>query len=298
MFNITSLVYAQNGIIDADLGSQPQAGGVYYTNPNNSINQIGQQSTNLNSGSNQQSQNGNSSLGTNIYQKQSSTYNQNPQYNNNPNGNPNSNMIPNYQQPNQPLPGGTYNQTGSLELQDYGVQPINQLFTGNFHSPTPNSIPGGRVITTQQFKSMIMQGSPVLILDVLGEYEHIPGAVDATLAANSGSFSDNIQQMFRQYLMQATNNNKQAAIVLYCQSSHCWMSYNAALRAIHLGYSNVFWYRGGIEAWKRNGLTVQTNYPQNPQYGNLQYGNSQYQNPQNTYDNYNYYQMPNQQYNY
>ena len=40
----------------------------------------------------------------------------------------------------------------------------------------------------------------------------------------------------------------------YCQGTYCWMSYNAALRAINLGYTNVLWYRGGIEAWKQAGL--------------------------------------------
>jgi hypothetical protein len=34
------------------------------------------------------------------------------------------------------------------------------------------------------------------------------------------------------------------------------MSYNAALRAINLGYKNVLWYRGGIEAWQRAGLPL------------------------------------------
>ena len=45
-------------------------------------------------------------------------------------------------------------------------------------------------------------------------------------------------------------------VVVYCQSTHCWMSYNAALRAINMGYSNVLWYRGGIEAWQAAGLPV------------------------------------------
>jgi rhodanese-related sulfurtransferase len=35
------------------------------------------------------------------------------------------------------------------------------------------------------------------------------------------------------------------------------MSYNAALRAINLGYRNVLWYRGGVEAWKAGGNQVQ-----------------------------------------
>lgn len=46
-------------------------------------------------------------------------------------------------------------------------------------------------------------------------------------------------------------------MVLYCLSQQCWMSYNAALRAINLGYTNVLWYRGGIESWRQSGPPTQ-----------------------------------------
>ncbi len=36
----------------------------------------------------------------------------------------------------------------------------------------------------------------------------------------------------------------------------CWGSYNAALRAIRLGYTNVHWFRGGVEAWQQAGLPL------------------------------------------
>ena len=42
------------------------------------------------------------------------------------------------------------------------------------------------------------------------------------------------------------------------------MSYNAALRAINAGYTNVKWYRGGIEAWKAAGLPTQPAPQQGP----------------------------------
>jgi PQQ-dependent catabolism-associated CXXCW motif protein len=57
-----------------------------------------------------------------------------------------------------------------------------------------------------------------------------------------------------------TNNNKEVPLIFYCQSNQCWMSYNAALRAIHMGYTNVLWYRGGLEAWKAAGQPVHTAY--------------------------------------
>jgi PQQ-dependent catabolism-associated CXXCW motif protein len=145
-----------------------------------------------------------------------------------------------------------------LERQDYGVAATPQLHAGQMHGPTPASIPGGQIITTKGLVELIRGGqAPVLVLDVLGGPEMIQGAQYAVPAAQSGAFNDPVQQQFGQYLQQATSGNKQYPIVTYCLSTQCWMSYNAALRAINLGYTNVLWYRGGIEAWKQAGLPTQ-----------------------------------------
>jgi PQQ-dependent catabolism-associated CXXCW motif protein len=160
----------------------------------------------------------------------------------------------------QPQPGAAdLDQLMQLERQDYGVPPTSQLHSGEMHSPTPASIPGGQVITTKGLVELLQGGQvPVLTLDVLGGSEMIRNAQHAVPAAQAGSFNDQTQQQFGQYLEQATGGNKQYPIVLYCLSPHCWMSYNASLRAIALGYTNVLWYRGGIEAWKQAGLPVQS----------------------------------------
>jgi len=148
--------------------------------------------------------------------------------------------------------------TSQAERQDLGVAPTAQLHTGAMHGPTPASIPGGQVITTQGVKAL-MDGkqAPFLVLDVLGGPQRLPGAQSAAPASQAGSFNDGVQQQFGQYLQQATGGNKEVALVLYCQSRECWMSYNAALRAINLGYRNVLWYRGGIEAWQAAGHPLQ-----------------------------------------
>ncbi|MEZ5728194.1 MAG: rhodanese-like domain-containing protein [Burkholderiaceae bacterium] len=141
-----------------------------------------------------------------------------------------------------------------MERQDFGVPAVAELHRGPMHAPTPTSIPGGQLITTRAVVALLhTRRSPVLVLDVLGGPERLPGAQYAVPAHQPGSFDDATQQQFGQYLRQATRGNREQALVLYCQSPHCWMSYNAALRAIRLGYTNVLWYRGGIEAWKRAG---------------------------------------------
>lgn len=146
-----------------------------------------------------------------------------------------------------------------VERQDFGVSPTKELHTGSMHGPTPASIPGGQVITTKGLVALLAnQQVKALVFDVLGGPEVIPGALAASPAAQPGTFSDRTQQEFGRFLQQMTQGNKEIPLVLYCQSTQCWMSYNAALRAINMGFKNVLWYRGGIEAWKAGGQQVQS----------------------------------------
>ncbi|MEO7431917.1 MAG: rhodanese-like domain-containing protein [Dokdonella sp.] len=138
------------------------------------------------------------------------------------------------------------------ELQDFGVAPQEQLQTV-LHSPTPTRIPGGQVITTDRLLGLYNQAGQngLLVFHVLGQGPTLPNAQNAGPASQPGTFDDSTQQEFGKYLQQVTRGSKARPLVFYCLNTHCWMSYNASLRAIHMGYSQVYWYRGGVEAWQQ-----------------------------------------------
>lgn len=160
--------------------------------------------------------------------------------------------------PGQQIDPQRLNQMAQWERQDMRVPASPQLHTGAFHGPTPNQIPGGQVITTKGLVPLLQGagGMRPVVLDVLGSGVQLPNAISAAFASQSGTFRDQTQQQFAQLLKQATRGNLSVPIVLYCQGIQCWMSYNAALRAINLGYTNVLWYRGGLEAWQQLGMPV------------------------------------------
>ena len=154
--------------------------------------------------------------------------------------------------------GTSLDQLVLTERQDLGVPPTRQLHAGAMHGPTPASIPGGQVVTSKGLIGLIQgQQAPYLLFDVLGQPEMLPNAVPAVWLSQPGAFNDAVQQQAAQMLGQWTQGRKDVALVFYCLSRECWMSYNAALRAINAGYTNVLWYRGGIEAWKMAGLPTQ-----------------------------------------
>lgn len=159
--------------------------------------------------------------------------------------------------------GSNLDQMMQVERQDFGVPPSRYLHDGPMHGPTPASIPGGQVITTKGLAALLQgRRAPYILFDVLGQPERLPDAVPAAWLSQPGSFNDTTQQQASQMLRQQTQGRKDIALVFYCLSRECWMSYNAALRAIHAGYTNVLWYRGGIEAWKWAGLPVHQGQPQ------------------------------------
>ena len=144
------------------------------------------------------------------------------------------------------------------ELQDLGVRPVDRLHAGPVRGPTPNAIPGGRVITSAELLDLLRNatGARVLLLDVLGGPQTVPGAIPLVDAREPGSFDDARQRRLGEMLARLTAGNAQTPLVFFCEGPQSWMSYNAALRAIALGYTEVVWYRGGLEAWRRAGLTT------------------------------------------
>ena len=55
-----------------------------------------------------------------------------------------------------------------------------------------------------------------------------------------------------------------AAPVLFFCRRDCWMSWNAANRALELGYARVFWYPDGTDGWEANGWALDLAEPATP----------------------------------
>jgi PQQ-dependent catabolism-associated CXXCW motif protein len=136
---------------------------------------------------------------------------------------------------------------------DFGVPAQSMLRHGELHAPTPRAIPGGGTILTAALRERLRGAADErpLLFDVLGGEPHhsLPGAIWLPGAGRGESFEDAVQAQLGRLLQAATKGSFERPLVFFCQGPHCWLSYNAALRALRLGYREVHWYRGGIEAW-------------------------------------------------
>ncbi len=153
------------------------------------------------------------------------------------------------------------------EGSNFGVNPKSGL-TRDVGNNTPLAIPGGRVIRTGELEAAFnrgtLEGVPFLMIDAWrrsdSEQVYIPGSKYIGYAGDYGTFDDGIQRGLKEELAKLTNDNLDMPLVFFCIGAKCWESYNAALRAIKLGYRKVYWYRGGINAWQAAHRPYPTDY--------------------------------------
>jgi PQQ-dependent catabolism-associated CXXCW motif protein len=137
------------------------------------------------------------------------------------------------------------------ELTDYKVAPSNDIRTNNLNTGTPLLIPGANRLTTPELVNILYKDSDVVLIDSLySDHEWtIPHAIRIPWAGLPGTFDDELQANLKMRLDNLANGDVDTKLVFFCIGSNCWESYNACMRALHAGYRNVHWYRGGLEAW-------------------------------------------------
>jgi rhodanese-related sulfurtransferase len=109
----------------------------------------------------------------------------------------------------------------------------------------PPALDGATVINTAQLLQSMRErdagSNPFWLIDARGctQEPTIPTAI--CLPSNS------IQDL------EAKAPDKAVRMVVFCHDGACPMSFSLASQAVAAGYANVFWYRGGVNAWTASG---------------------------------------------
>jgi adenylate cyclase len=139
------------------------------------------------------------------------------------------------------------------EEADIGIASDDALHT-NYEAPTPTSVPGARTIRTSELATMMEQRKP-LVLDASVPWgASVLGAVGLWGSGVGGSVSDEYQGRLGGKMQQLTHGDRNMPMVAMGWNSERYQGRNLALRLVALGYTNVYWYRGGREAWEVAGL--------------------------------------------
>lgn len=150
------------------------------------------------------------------------------------------------------------------------------FWNGPVNSPVPETLTGGTVIRASDLAALLKRGS-VAILDVSSSpprpqklapqavwlpppHAVIPGSLWLA-GAGAGTLDAITDGFYRRRLNEATSNNLDHPVVVYCHE-RCWLSWNAAKRAIRYGYRRVYWFPDGIEGWRAAGFASTVAQPE------------------------------------
>lgn len=141
------------------------------------------------------------------------------------------------------------------EPEDYRGEPYN--------APVPETLSGAETIGAERAMDLHAQGIPFVDVyprtvkpenlpeDIAWReprHDTIPGAVwlwdtgyQRISVAEETRLEDGLKRV--------TDGDQTAPVVIFCRAD-CWMSWNAAKRAVGMGYSGVIWFPGGTDEWQ------------------------------------------------
>ncbi len=142
---------------------------------------------------------------------------------------------------------------------------------GRYRAPTPATLRGATVIATEEAQRL-WRSSSAIFIDVLPrppKPKQLPAEViwrdrprhDSPGSAwlpnvGFGALRPEVEAYFGANLERLTEGDRNAPMVIYCLAQ-CWMSWNAAKRALSYGYTRVYWYPDGTDAWRAAGGELQ-----------------------------------------
>jgi len=145
----------------------------------------------------------------------------------------------------------------------------------DYRAPTPASLKGAQVVSTREAEAL-WKAKTAAFIDVLprpprpaalpaGTIWHdarrldIPGSIWLP-NTGFGALAPVTEAYLRRGLERASAGSDDKLLVIYCQRD-CWQSWNAAKRALALGYRAVAWYPEGTDGWHDAGLPLENATP-------------------------------------
>jgi PQQ-dependent catabolism-associated CXXCW motif protein len=145
----------------------------------------------------------------------------------------------------------------------------------NYRSPTPATLRGARVISTDEAEALWKKGFATFVdvMTYLPRPDNLPAETlwrgqrrfnipGSTWLANTGygELSVATEDYLRIGLERISGGDRTKLLVIYCVRD-CWMSWNAAKRAVSWGYNGVLWYPDGTDGWHEAGLPLEEAAP-------------------------------------
>ena len=145
------------------------------------------------------------------------------------------------------------------EEADTGIDTQLGLRPHDYLGPTPLGAPGVTRITTAALSAMLARDDgasrPVILATTRPRPDfRLPMSHELPGVFAGDEFDAEVQHTLVEKVSQITGGDKKRPVVTAGWNSERWSSRNLAVQLVALGYENVYWYRGGLEAWDLAGL--------------------------------------------
>ncbi|MFA5900706.1 MAG: PQQ-dependent catabolism-associated CXXCW motif protein [Hyphomicrobium sp.] len=140
----------------------------------------------------------------------------------------------------------------------------------DFRAPVPSTLKGARVLTSDEAADIWNKSGSVFI-DVYPQAPKPPNLPAGTFWRDPvhrsiegaqwlpnvgyGALSSEMDAQYRRALDTLSKGKPDTPLVFFCLKN-CWMSWNAAKRALDYGYTNVMWFRDGSDGWQELGYPL------------------------------------------
>ncbi|HWK33074.1 MAG TPA: PQQ-dependent catabolism-associated CXXCW motif protein [Hyphomicrobium sp.] len=140
----------------------------------------------------------------------------------------------------------------------------------DFRTPVPATLRGARVLTNDDAADLWNRNGAVFI-DVYPQAPRPPNLPAGTFWRDPvhrsiegaawmpnvgyGALSQEMDDYFRARLDTLSHGKRDAPLVFFCLKD-CWMSWNAAKRALEYGYTNILWFPNGTDGWQELGYPL------------------------------------------
>lgn len=122
---------------------------------------------------------------------------------------------------------------------------------------TPASLAGAKVIDAKEAKKIQDAGGVLYDTRIKSEFSErtLAGAISLPYGEKSTHAIDFDSSLDKLDLAKLPEN-KNTAVVFFCNGPACWKSYKASVLAMKAGHKNVYWFREGMPQWAKEGLPI------------------------------------------
>ena len=148
--------------------------------------------------------------------------------------------------------------------------------TENYRAPTPSTLKGAAVLSSAQAHAL-WEAKTATFIDVLPQAPRplnlpkdvvwrdkprfdVPGSLWLP-DTGYGELASPTLEYFVAGVRKAAAEDSGRMLAFYCQRN-CWMSWNAARRAVAMGLGKVAWYPEGVDGWSEAGYPLEERTPE------------------------------------